>query len=50
MRERGLQQHFLRRRSVKNCVPADLIADTCLFRASENAQPITGTVIPIYGA
>ena len=34
---------------VKNFVPQDLIADTCVFLASERASVITGSAIPIDG-
>ena len=49
-RDQVLGESFLKRQAVKDFVPAELIADTCLFLASEGSRLLTGTVIPIDGA
>jgi 3-hydroxybutyrate dehydrogenase len=54
MRERAISrdeaiENLMIKQPIKSFVPQDLIADTCLFLASEKASLITGSAIPIDG-
>jgi 3-hydroxybutyrate dehydrogenase len=49
-KEKVISDVLLKKQAVKDFVPAELIAETCLLLSSENAKLMTGSAIPIDGA